>query len=107
MYLGMSQEEVNEIFDRGTDEGGKLKELGTEYWEDPNTGATNESGFTALPAGSCWGDDCTNLGKKTFYWTATGTLGNATLRSLNYDNSMIGSVNQAMKTGLSVRCVSD
>ena len=107
MYLGMSQEEVDEIFDRGTDEGGKLKGLGTEYWEDPNTGATNESGFTALPGGSCWGDDCTNIGKKTFYWSATGTFGNATLRNLIYDNSMIGSVNQSMNSGLSVRCVAD
>jgi|WetSurSiteA1Bulk_404760.scaffolds.fasta_scaffold46605_1 uncharacterized protein (TIGR02145 family) len=27
----------------------KLKETGTAHWDDPNQGATNESGFTALP----------------------------------------------------------
>ena len=31
--------------------GGKMKSVGTTYWNDPNTGATNESGFSVLPGG--------------------------------------------------------
>ena len=37
----------------GTDlAGGKLKQEGTETWSDPNTGATNSSGFTAVGSGN-------------------------------------------------------
>ncbi len=51
MYLGMSQTDADNENWRGTDQGGKLKETGTSHWNNPNTGATNESGFTARGGG--------------------------------------------------------
>jgi len=36
---------------RGYEEGGMLKQTGTELWVEPNLMATNETGFTAIPSG--------------------------------------------------------
>ena len=54
--------------------GGKLKEAGTIHWEAPNVGATNESGFTALPVGTrtsigTWGS--LSIGNRASWWTST------------------------------------
>jgi uncharacterized protein (TIGR02145 family) len=50
--------------------GGKMKEAGTAHWISPNTGATNESGFTALPGGESesWGFN--NLGYFAYFWSS-------------------------------------
>jgi uncharacterized protein (TIGR02145 family) len=45
----------------------KLKEAGTTHWKTPNLGATNESGFTALPGSN----DMSNPGNEGYWWTTT------------------------------------
>ncbi len=55
---------------RGTDAGGNLKQTGTEYWVSPNTGATDQYGFTALPAGYFVQGDFWGPGYKTFWWSS-------------------------------------
>ncbi|MBN1781029.1 fibrobacter succinogenes major paralogous domain-containing protein [bacterium] len=73
MVLGMSRSEACETGWRGTNEGGQLKENGTGHWENPNTGATNESGFTALPAGFRNGfGDFVQLGEAAYFWSTAG-----------------------------------
>jgi uncharacterized protein (TIGR02145 family) len=54
--------------------GGVMKEAGTTHWRSPNTSATNESGFTALPSGyrSGLGDGVFNgLGGGCQWWSST------------------------------------
>ena len=47
--------------------GGKMKEAGLSHWSSPNTGATNSSGFTALPAG----DQISQITWDAYLWSAT------------------------------------
>ncbi|HOG19749.1 MAG TPA: fibrobacter succinogenes major paralogous domain-containing protein [Salinivirgaceae bacterium] len=52
--------------------GGPLKEAGTEHWAEPNTGATNETGFTALPGGYYNGNgDFCMLSYYNGWWSST------------------------------------
>ncbi len=104
MFLGMSQAEADMHSDRGTDEGGKLKDTGTTYWNTPNIGATNSSGFTALPGG--YGH--ANMGNGGYFWTSTEfDSGTAWARALDYGHSKVNRENSTKPWGLSVRCVKD
>lgn len=91
--------------------GGKLKETGTGNWLDHNTGATNESGFSALPGGDRgWGGSFTYLGYMGNWWCSSVDSDNYTYiwcRRLEYDLSSVirGVLNK--EEGLSVRCVKD
>jgi len=90
--------------------GGKLKEAGTTHWWSPNTGATNETGFTGLPAGDRLGLDGSfyNLGNYGIFWSTTGSsVTEAVNRVLVFDKAdfRIGYDNKF--AGLSVRCVAN
>lgn len=90
--------------------GGKLKETGTKHWNSPNTGATNESGFTALPGGSRYfSGKFLQLGIIGFWWSSTKSSKKyANSLNLSYDNSSLGYYKLlSLNGGLSVRCVKD
>ena len=106
--------------------GGKLKEIGLSHWQNINAGATNETGFTALPSGyreylTYKSDQVfvkssrfSGMGKSCVFWTTTrkssdlfqgvtllangeGCHGFSSLAPLYYNR----------KNGFSVRCVKD
>jgi uncharacterized protein (TIGR02145 family) len=91
----------------GSSAGGKLKETGTLHWTSPNTGATNSSGFSALPGGYM-GDagSSNNLNTWGYFWTGTSNGTTNYVRYLRYtDAAFTESTGFALEGGASVRCI--
>jgi uncharacterized protein (TIGR02145 family) len=103
-----SKEEFIELVDSlGGDvvAGGKMK--ATVLWNSPNTGATNESGFTGLPGGlRSAGGICSSIGTAGYWWTTKEhDATTAVERSLNYDITDCYMYFLEKSWGMSVRCV--
>jgi len=90
--------------------GGKLKEIGTTHWKGINLSATNETGFTALPAGyrKNVGGSFSSLGNSCVFWT------NSKKNTTEYFGyNILGEgegcyqIRYKQKFGFSVRCVKD
>jgi uncharacterized protein (TIGR02145 family) len=82
--------------------GGKMKAIGMTYWDSPNAGATNTSGFTALPGGFRNEADGAFYGlNKYAYWWAS----DSTDQRIFYTDSSCINETMPKKYGLSVRCV--
>ena len=88
--------------------GGKLKESGNAHWISPNTGATDETGFTALPGGmwAFW-DEFQWMGDHGAFSTSTGNLTQVEVTAI-----MLQTLNGTLTVGsfhpddaVSVRCV--
>jgi uncharacterized protein (TIGR02145 family) len=90
--------------------GGMMKSTGTQYWLSPNTGATNESGFSGLPGGdrkSTTGSFA-GLGYDTFWWSASESdADRAWFRQLQYSVAMVFGGDFPKRNGFSVRCIRD
>ena len=89
--------------------GGKLKETGTKHWKSPNSDATNESGFTALPGGYRDGSGTFNyVGSYGYWWSATERGTNTALnRYVGSSSSNVTTYCNNAEIGFSVRCVRD
>ena len=108
-HLGMSQVDADATGDRGTNEGGKLKEIGTLYWNPPNESATNESGFSSLAGGYRLYHGVFNYkGVYASYWCSTPFSSiNAWFRRLQFNISEVDRTHDNKTDGFSVRCVKD
>ena len=85
---------------------GYLKETGTTHWQSPNTGATNETGFTALPGGDRDINGAYNrIGTSGKWWCSDNTT--AWYRDLEFNDAGVLRVSPNKKNGLSVRCIKD
>lgn len=94
--------------------GGKLKttgtlEAGTGLWASPNTGATNESGFSALPGGIRDSDSQFHFLNSIGYWWSSIDLSNESAweRVMYYDGIHVARHGFLKTKGFSVRCLQD
>lgn len=87
--------------------GGKLKETGTIHWNPPNTGATNESGFSARGSGyRSYGGAFTAIGQTGAWWSATeNDASSAGTRGLRSDSQSVDAYINGKIHGFSVRCI--
>jgi len=122
-YVGMSVSDANGINWRGTDEANKLKAQskkqygviqGWQSYNDNVIWSTNESGFTAFPAGCRLSDGRFSSGGINsigFWWTATSDVNSnknkAWYRYLDYQKNNVFRNSLSKSYGCSVRCVHD
>jgi len=95
--------------------GGKMKSTGTieggdGLWHGSTEGASNESGFSALPGGYRYNHGVFDgIGRTSYFWSATeNSGGTAWHRYLYHSNSVVSRYDHGWKqAGYSVRCVKD
>jgi uncharacterized protein (TIGR02145 family) len=90
--------------------GGKLKEAGTTHWLSPNTDATNETGFTALPGGLRGYSNgiFISIGQYGYWWSSSLDFGNQFfVRNLFNNTALVWKSACDKQSGLSIRCLKD
>jgi uncharacterized protein (TIGR02145 family) len=86
--------------------GGKLKASGILYWQEPNSGGTNSSGFSALPGGDRQGGNFLMMGQSGYYWTSTlYSPTNPYTRGIYHNNTNCAYGTNPRSYAFSVRCL--
>ncbi len=88
--------------------GGKLKENCSSLWQYPNTGATNEIGFTALPGGYRFlNGTFDEMGGWSIWWTSTSSGTGAYNRAIFYNQYILDGEASDKRDGFAIRCIKD
>ncbi len=88
--------------------GGKMKETGITHWTSPNEGATNESGFTALPGGNIYiYGNSVNYQTSARFWSSLISGDNARHYSISNNATSFLNSDQNRTIGYSIRCLQD
>jgi uncharacterized protein (TIGR02145 family) len=100
----------------GNTAGGKMKSMGTQYWQSPNADATNSSCFSGLPGGDCYfSSDGSSasfnlIGEYGYWWSSTdggGTSNYAWAYILSSGSNGFPQKGASKLYGHSVRCLRD
>lgn len=89
--------------------GGKLKEVGTNQWLNPNLSANNESGYCSIPSGGRGMDGkFIGMGEFNYLWSLSFNNSNESWSyGIYYLTSDISKGSSNVLNGLSVRCIKD
>lgn len=84
-----------------------MKEIGTDHWDSPNAGATNESGFTAVGSGYGMDNQFAYLNSGAFFWSSPDIHNTSYKRyTLLNDNKLyILSIHTEDDEVVSIRCI--
>jgi uncharacterized protein (TIGR02145 family) len=101
--------EWDELDNRGFDAGGNVKEVGTIHWIYPNTGATNNSGFTARPGGYRYTNGTYYNQGYYGYWFSSSKVNSVDVwcRTFDFNHAKAYRHYYTKMSGQSVRCLSD
>jgi uncharacterized protein (TIGR02145 family) len=89
--------------------GGKMKSVGLQFWQSPNTDATNDSNFLGLPGGYRSNNGTFgNVGYHGNWWSSSdNSIYGAWYRSLRWEEGNAVRDHENETLGKSIRCLKD